>query len=61
MEREWGMPVRRLPDGRPRAIPYELDQWLIAFTDILRNSDKPEQGHTPATRKDWRTARAEQE
>jgi hypothetical protein len=35
-EKLYGLPVRRLPDRRPRAIPYELDQWLITFSEMLQ-------------------------
>ncbi len=26
--KKWNLPVRKLPNGKPAAIPSELDQWL---------------------------------
>jgi hypothetical protein len=35
-ERAFGMPIHRLPDGRPRAIPWELDMWLVKFSEAIK-------------------------
>ncbi len=33
----WGMPVHSGPGG-PCAIPFELDQWLMKFSEKLKGS-----------------------
>ena len=37
-ELEYGMPVHRLPDARPRAIRWQLDLWLIQFAKLLEEA-----------------------
>lgn len=39
--KKYSMPVRYLPGGTPACLPYELDQWLIAF-DEIKNQVKNE-------------------
>jgi hypothetical protein len=34
----YGMPIHRLLDGRPRAIPWELDLWLIKFSEAIERA-----------------------
>ena len=31
--KRFGMPVHRGPGGKPKAIPAELDLWLVIFSD----------------------------
>ncbi|KKN00230.1 hypothetical protein LCGC14_1139850 [marine sediment metagenome] len=35
-KRKYGLPVRRLPGGRPVAIPEELNMWLVEFDNRRR-------------------------
>lgn len=35
-----GMTVRRSPGGKPIALTYELDKWLIYFDEIRKKCNK---------------------
>ena len=37
--KEYGMPIYRLP-GVIKAVPYELDQWLIEFNKLEEMENK---------------------
>jgi hypothetical protein len=32
--KRYSLPIKKDPGGRPIAIPYELDEWLINFNRI---------------------------
>lgn len=36
-KKKYSFPVKHLPGGTPVALHYELDQWLIAFTEIKKS------------------------
>jgi predicted DNA-binding transcriptional regulator AlpA len=37
--KQYSLPIKRRPGGRPSAIPYEVDNWLIEF-DKLKKKNK---------------------
>ncbi|KKM93921.1 hypothetical protein LCGC14_1203530 [marine sediment metagenome] len=38
-KRKFGLPIRRLPGGRPVAIPEELTAWLIEFGERCKKAE----------------------
>jgi hypothetical protein len=58
-EKRYGLPVHRLPDGTPRAIPYELDQWLIAFSQQMKEAKIGRRPPSKQIHTDWRRRRAD--
>lgn len=37
-ERYYGMPIHRILDGRPRALTWEMDLWMINFARLLKEA-----------------------
>jgi hypothetical protein len=35
-KKKYSLPVHYLPGGTPVSLPYELDEWLIAFSDLKK-------------------------
>ena len=38
--KKYGMPVRRMPGGRPVAIPEELTHWLVGFDERRKKLER---------------------
>jgi len=36
--KKYSLPARYTPGGTPVAIPYELDQWLINFSNLRQKT-----------------------